>query len=108
VAVFATNRVEWVVLQLAVAKIGAVLVPIEPAAGAADLAHVLTDADVSTLVFVDRVGDVSLRDVFLECCPEARAGRPGHLASRRFSLLKRVALLGAGDAQGRCSRGPTC
>ena len=34
VAVFATNRPEWVLLQLAAAKIGAVLIPIDPASGA--------------------------------------------------------------------------
>jgi fatty-acyl-CoA synthase len=100
VAVFATNRSEWVLLQLAVAKIGAVLVPIDPAAGADDLGQILTHSDASTLFLVHRADDVSLCDVLLECCPEARGGRPGHLASRRFPLLKRIALLGEGTAPG--------
>jgi len=98
VAVFATNRVEWVVLQLAVARVGAVLVPVDPAASAAELEHVLTHSDASTLFLVDRVDDVSLCDVLVECCPEVTGGRPGHLSSRRFPALKRVALLGDGEA----------
>jgi len=97
VAVFATNRAEWVLLQIAVAKIGAVLVPVDPSAGAHDLASVLAHSDAAALFLVDLVDDVSLCDVFFETCPEARAGRP-HLASRRFPALKRVALLGEGAA----------
>jgi fatty-acyl-CoA synthase len=97
VAVFATNRPEWVLLEIAVAKIGAVLVPIDPSAGANDLAAVLAHADATALFLVDRVDEVSLCDVFFNACPEARAGR-AHLASRRFPALKRAALLGDGDA----------
>lgn len=97
VAVFATNRAEWVLLQIAVAKIGAVLVPIDPGAGASDLAYVLTHSDAAALFLVGAANDASLCDVFFEVCPEARAGRT-HLASRRFPALKRVALLGNGES----------
>jgi len=94
VALLATNRVEWVVLQLAVAKVGAVLVPIEPRTGVAALAHVLAHSDASTLFVVDRADDVNVCDLFLEAVPEARASRPGRLASRRVPALKRVIALG--------------
>ena len=94
VAVFATNRPEWVLLQLATAKIGAVLIPIDPASGALELAHVLGHSDASTLFLIDRAADVSFLDVLLECCPDVRDARPGRVASRRFPRLKRVALLG--------------
>jgi fatty-acyl-CoA synthase len=94
VAAYATNRVEWVLLQLATAKIGAVFVPIDPALGADELTHVLTDSDASTLVLADRPGEVSAFDVFVEVCPEVLQARPGRLASRRFPHLKRVVCLG--------------
>lgn len=98
VAVFAPNRAEWVLLHLAVAKIGAVLVPIDPALGADDLAHVLVDSDASTLFVAERAGEPSPLDVFVECCPDVRDARPGRLASRRFPLLKRVATIGDGPS----------
>jgi len=97
VALFASNRVEWVLVQLAAAKVGAVLVPIDPAAGAEDLAHVLAHSDAATLFLVDRVDEVSLYDVLLEACPDLAKARPGHLSSRRFPIMKRVALLGNAD-----------
>ena len=94
VAVFGPNRVEWTLLQLAVAKVGAILVPIEPASGAEDLAHVLAHSDASTLFLADAAGGVSLYDVLRECCPEVARARPGHFASRRYPSLKRVVGLG--------------
>jgi len=101
VAVFAPNRVEWVLLHFAVAKIGAVLVPIDPALGAEDLTHVLVDSDASTLFVAERVGEPSQLDVLLECCPELREARPGRLASRRYPLLKRIVTIG--DAPPSCA-----
>jgi fatty-acyl-CoA synthase len=100
VAVLATNRSEWVLLQLATAKIGAVLVPIDPASGARELADILAHSDAAALFVTDRADDVSFLDVLIECCPEVRNARPGRLASRRFPLLKRVALLGDGADAG--------
>lgn len=97
VAVFATNRPEWVLLQLATAKVGAVLVPIDPASGVPELAYALAHCDASTIFLIDRAENVSFLDVLLECCPEVRNARPGRVASRRFPALKRVALLGDGS-----------
>lgn len=93
VAVWATSRPEWVALQLATAKIGAVLVPIDLALGADELAYVLEQSDATTLFVVERSRDVDLAARLASRCPELAGARPGHLASRRFPLLKRVALL---------------
>lgn len=52
VAIIAKNRPEWVMLDLAVQKIGAVLVPIYPTVHVTDLAFVLNDAQVK-MIFVN-------------------------------------------------------
>jgi long-chain acyl-CoA synthetase len=52
IAVLSKNRPEWVFLDLAVQKIGAVLVPVYPTVHVADLQFVLNDAQVK-LVFVN-------------------------------------------------------
>jgi fatty-acyl-CoA synthase len=96
VAVWATNRPEWILLQIATAKIGAIVVPLDPAAGPEDLAHALVRSGASTLFLSERHQDVSLLDVLRECCPEIVTARPARLASRRLPALKRVALLGDG------------
>src|SRR4051812_22953584 len=50
VGIWARNRHEWVVTQLATARIGAILVTINPAYRAAELAYALEKAGVSLLV----------------------------------------------------------
>src|SRR5687767_3375415 len=46
IAILSKNRAEWIFLDLAVQKIGAVLVPIYPTVHVADLQFVLNDAQV--------------------------------------------------------------
>ena len=52
VAVWATNVPEWVVLEFALAKIGAVLVTVNTAMRAAELDYLVRQSEVSTLVTI--------------------------------------------------------
>jgi fatty-acyl-CoA synthase len=53
IGIWARNRHEWVVTQLATARIGAILVTINPAYQAAELDYALRKAGVSLLVMAD-------------------------------------------------------
>ncbi|ABS27183.1 AMP-binding protein [Anaeromyxobacter sp. Fw109-5] len=75
VGVWSPNRYEWVVLQYACARVGAILVNVNPAYRVHELEHALRHAGVSTLVlarafrqadYVSMVREVRLR------CPELR------------------------------------
>src|SRR6476620_3910994 len=50
VGIWAPNRYEWVIIQYATARIGAILVTINPAYKASELRHALNQAGVSLLV----------------------------------------------------------
>jgi fatty-acyl-CoA synthase len=100
VAVWATNRPQWVLLQLAIAKVGGVLVTINPAATADELAHILAHSDASTLFLNDRGGDTDALGLLTACCPELPGARPARLVSKRFPRLKRVALIDDHGARG--------
>ncbi len=93
VAIWATNRPEWVLLQLAIAKVGGVLVPVNVGYGADDVAYVLEHCDATTLFVTDRTRNADALAVLAACCPELPGARPGRLSSRRYPHLKRVALL---------------
>src|SRR5690242_13180498 len=54
VALWALNRPEWVILQFATARIGAVLVNINPAYRPSELSYVLRQCDAATLFLTDR------------------------------------------------------
>lgn len=52
IAIIAKNRPEWLMLDLAVQKIGAVLTPIYPTIGESELQYILTDAEVE-IIFIN-------------------------------------------------------
>ena len=54
VAIWATNVPEWIVVQFATARIGAVLVTINPAYRPFELQYVLKQSDAVALILVDR------------------------------------------------------
>ncbi|TCJ18731.1 long-chain fatty acid--CoA ligase [Flaviaesturariibacter flavus] len=72
VAILAKNRPEWVILDLAVQKCGAVLVPVYPTVHINDLAFVLNDAQVK-LVIVNDAEMLQKVDSIREQCPSVAA-----------------------------------
>jgi fatty-acyl-CoA synthase len=73
VGIWAPNRYEWVVTQFATARIGAILVTINPAYRAAELEYALTRAGVSMLVLARGLGQsdyVAMLDEVRGRCPE--------------------------------------
>jgi fatty-acyl-CoA synthase len=93
VAVWATNVPEWVVLQFATAKIGAVLVTINPAYRPFELKYVLRQCDAKALFLVDRFKKSDYFAMLAEVCPELSAHEPGQLNATEFPRLRWVVTL---------------
>jgi fatty-acyl-CoA synthase len=75
VGIWSPNRAEWVVLQYAIARIGAILVNINPAYKTAELSYALQQSGTSLLVLAKafRTSDyVGMLDEVRELCPELR------------------------------------
>jgi fatty-acyl-CoA synthase len=94
VSLWMTNRLEWLHILFAVAKIGAVLVPINTRFRTADTEYVLRQSDSTTLITLDRSGPVDYLGMVEEVCPEINNGNPGSLHASRFQELQRVIVLG--------------
>ncbi len=94
VTLWLPNRPEWVHLLFAVAKIGAVLVPINTRFRTSDLEYVLRQSDSTTLITVDRSGPVDFLDMTRQVCPEIEHGDANNLHFENFPELKRVLILG--------------
>jgi len=90
VAVWATNVPEWVVLQFATARIGAVLVTINPAYRPFELKHVLSQSDAVSLFLVERFKSSNYFEMLAEICPELSAAEPGEIDSAAFPNLRHV------------------
>ena len=90
IGVWATNRPEWVVAQFATAAVGAVLVTVNPAYRAHELAYVLDQADVTTLLLTDRFKNSDYFGILAEVCPELAQSPPGGLRAAACPKLRHV------------------
>ncbi|HKV38982.1 MAG TPA: AMP-binding protein, partial [Blastocatellia bacterium] len=103
VAVWAPNVPEWVLLQMALAKIGAVQVTVNTVYKAAELEYVLCQGDIGTLVLVAEHRGNSYLDSIYSIAPELQSiPDPVHerLHSPRLPALKRVVLIGGEEKPG--------
>jgi fatty-acyl-CoA synthase len=98
VGIWAMNHAEWVLVQFATAKIGAMMVNINPAYRTYELDYALRQAEVQTLILQDRFKTSDYVSMFYEACPEATDAPPGEIASERFPFLRTAVFLGD-DAQ---------
>ena len=94
VAIWATNVPEWVVLQFATAKIGAVLVTVNTNYKSAELEYVLQQSDSTTLFLVQGFKDTDYVETIYEVAPELKGAAPGALQSEKLPFLKNVVFLG--------------
>ncbi len=90
VAVWATNWPRWVLLQFATARIGAVLVTINPAYRKAELAYVLKQSDASVLFLVDEFRRSNYFAILKEAILELAAADGQSLALEHFPRLKHI------------------
>jgi fatty-acyl-CoA synthase len=94
VSIWAYNVPEWVVLQFATAKIGAVLVTINTSYKTAELEYILNQSDTSTLFLVKSFKDTDYVATLTEVVPELPLSQPGTLSTAKLPFLKRVVFIG--------------
>ena len=71
VAIWATNRSQWVLTQFATARIGAILVNINPGYGSRELHYALKQSETQTLIMIRGFGRANYLEMISEICPEA-------------------------------------
>jgi fatty-acyl-CoA synthase len=104
VAIWSINNYEWVVAQFATARIGAVLVNINPAYRTHELEYVLKESRARALLLIESFKSSNYLEMFYEVCPDARSAEPGHLDSWRFPHLRSVIFIGSEQHHGMLTR----
>jgi fatty-acyl-CoA synthase len=94
VGVWARNIPDWLTLAFATAKIGAVLVTVNPVYKAHELAYVIKQSDMKALAIIDQFRDVDYIEIVRGLVPEASTQQRGHLESAEFPFLKNLIYLG--------------
>jgi len=100
VAVWATNWPNWIRLQFATARIGAVMVLINPAYRTSELAYVLKQSDAVALFLIDSFRTSDYFGMLNESIPELKHSKPGRLESGGFPRLRHVVSMKPATAEG--------
>lgn len=98
--IWASNIPEWVILQFAAARIGVVLVTINPAYRTRELEFALRQSEVRGLALIDQFKASNYFGMLDEICPELRSASPGDLRSERLPNLKWLVRLRGQDTPG--------
>ncbi len=93
VGIWSPNRAEWTVLQFATAKMGAVLVNVNPSYRLHELKYALNQSECSTIVLADQFKYSNYVGMINELAPELKSSRPGHLNAEELPHLKTIIVL---------------
>jgi fatty-acyl-CoA synthase len=96
VAVWGQNVPEWVTLQFATGKMGAVLVTVNPAYKSNELKYVLEQSDAAALFLTRGVKGADFVEILQEAVPELAEVEEGELSVEGLPHLKHVVLIGEG------------
>ncbi|MFB0636151.1 AMP-binding protein [Bacillus rugosus] len=94
VAIWASNIPEWLAVQFATAKIGAVLVTVNTNYQAHELDYLLKQSDAAALIVMDSYRGTSYTDIVKSLIPELQEAEPGQLKSERYPFLKTLLYIG--------------
>ncbi len=94
IGIWARNVPDWLTFFFATAKIGGVLVTVNPVYKRHELAYILKQADLRALAIIDEFRDVDYVSTLYELVPELRTQPRGALRSETFPELKNVIYIG--------------
>ncbi|MDM7969036.1 MAG: AMP-binding protein [Paracoccaceae bacterium] len=94
VGIWSPNRPEWLLVQFATARIGAILVNINPAYRTSELDYALNKAGVSCLIVAPQFKSSNYMAMLAELAPEMATCPPGRLRAARLPALRSVVQLG--------------
>ncbi len=95
ISIWAYNVPEWVLLQFASAKIGAILVTVNTSYKSAELEYILNQSDSTSLFMVGSFKESDYVDVLSGVVPELATSQPGALSSPKLPFLKNVIFIGS-------------
>ena len=105
VGIWSPNRAEWAIIQFAAAKVGAILVNINPAYRLHELEYALNQSGCVMLVLAPTFRTTSYIEMIQSICPELDHAVPGELRAARVPELRHVVRLGNESSPGMWSWG---
>ena len=99
IGVWSTNNIEWLMLQMATARIGAVLVNINPAYRLRELSYALQRSEVQGIFTIPAFRSSQYVDMLVELIPELTQTKNDELNSSEFPFLRKLVIYDPDDAE---------
>ncbi len=100
VGIWSPNRPEWLLAQFATARIGVILVNINPAYRLSELEYALNKTGAKAVIAATRFKSSEYIQMLQELAPELAGCEPGGLQAARLPYLRTIVQLGDGPAPG--------
>ena len=94
VALWMTNRPQWLWVMFALGKIGACIVPLNTRYRTDDVAYTVTQSRSATLITLDRSGPVDYQGMLMDSMPSVHQNPDHTLRIEHYPDLKRLVVLG--------------
>ena len=88
VGIWSPNRAEWIIAQIATARLGIILVNINPAYKGTELEYCINKVDLKCLIFATQFKSSAYAQTILDLCPELVEQKPGHLHLKKLPSLR--------------------
>ena len=92
--VWARNIPDWLTFMYATAKIGVVMVTVNPIYKSHELDYVLKQSDMKALCVIDAYRDVDYLQIIRDLVPESLTQQRGYLDSENYPCLKNLIYMG--------------
>ena len=90
IGIWSTNNIQWILIQLATARIGAILVNINPAYRPQELEYALKQSKVQCLLTIPAFKKSHYLDMLLELCPELHHCSSNNINSEKLPDLRQI------------------
>ena len=100
VAIWSPNRYEWVLTQFATAKIGAIMVCINPAYRLYELEYALNKVSCKAIISAESFKTSYYLEMLQTLAPELQSCAPGELSALKLPHLKHVIRMGSATTPG--------
>ncbi|MFK7753238.1 MAG: AMP-binding protein [Sedimentitalea sp.] len=108
VGIWSPNRIEWLLTQFATARIGAILVCINPAYRLSELEYALNKVSCSVLITAQAFKTSAYVDMLNTLAPELATSPPGQLRAAKLPHLRHVVVMGANPPAGTTAFDALC
>ena len=100
IGIWSPNNIEWLITQYAAAKVGTILVTINPAYRSHELDYVLGQSGCKGLVIQNQFKTSDYESMICEICSEINNAKPGNLKSKKFKNLTTIISMTSSEVNG--------